>query len=249
MHKMDPRAKFVLTTAFIVIVFFAENAIGYGLLIGFVCLCALLAKLPAGILLKSLRPLRIILIFTFVMNLLFTQAGETLWRWWIINITDAGLRQAIQMALRLILLITGTSILMLTTSPIDLTDGLESLLSPLKVFKFPAHELAMMMTIALRFIPTLIEETDKIMKAQMARGAEFETGSLLKSAQKLIPLLVPLFVSAFRCAEELAMAMESRCYHGGEGRTRMKIQKLAMRDAYATLIIIVFSAAAIIWGR
>ncbi|MGB4388175.1 MAG: energy-coupling factor transporter transmembrane component T, partial [Caldicoprobacterales bacterium] len=232
-HKLDPRTKLVITFIYIVIIFFVRYYIGYLFILSFLLLTIFLSKIPLRYVLKGLRPLLFIIIITFVLNLFFNTGGTVLFRVWKITITKEGLRQAIFMALRLIFLVSGSSILTLTTSPIALTDGLELLLRPLRVIKFPAHELAMMMTIALRFIPTLLEETDKIMKAQKARGADFESGNLLQRAKALVPLLVPLFISAFRRADELAMAMEARCYRGGDGRTRMKILKLKKRDYIA----------------
>jgi len=229
-HRLDPRIKLLLTIAFIVAVFLAKTFVGYALLLAFVWMTSRLANTPFRMLLKGLRPLRMILILTFLLNLFFTQ-GQTVWlSFWIVRITREAFLQALFYSLRLVFLVIGTSLLTLTTSPVALSDGIEVLLSPLKKIHFPAHELAMMMTIALRFIPTLLEETDKIMKAQMARGADFESGNLLSRAKAMVPLLVPLFVSAFRRAGDLAMAMESRCYHGGEGRTRLRVLKITRND-------------------
>lgn len=244
-HRMDARIKILISFLFIVLIFFVTNFPGYGLVLAYISLIILLSGIPVKYVIKGLRPLLFIIILTFIINIFFT-AGETvLLKVWKITITAEGLQQAVFMALRLIFLVAGTSILTLTTSPIALTDGIELLLSPLKVIRFPAHELAMMMTIALRFIPTLLEETDKIMKAQMARGADFESGNIIQRAKSLIPLLVPLFISAFRRADELAMAMESRCYRGGNNRTRMKILKTSARD-YAALAVTFMLAAGII---
>ena len=195
------------------------------------------ANLPVKLLLKGIKPLRIILIFTFLLNLFFS-AGETvLLQVWKIRVTQEGLLLAIRFSMRLVFLVTGASLLTLTTQPVVLTDGLERLMSPLARIGFPAHELAMMMSIALRFIPTLMEETDKIMKAQMARGADFESGNLLQRARAMVPLLVPLFVSAFRRAGDLAMAMEARCYHGGEGRTRLRVLRISDGDVAACVLM------------
>ena len=232
-HRLDPRTKILLTLLYIVAVFLAKTFVGYALLFAFVLLCARCARIPMRVLLKSLKPLRMILILTFLLNLFFNPGEHVLVSFWVIRITSESLLQAAFFSLRLILLVLGTSILTLTTSPVSLSDALEVLLSPLKKIHFPAHELAMMMTIALRFIPTLLEETDKIRKAQMARGADFETGNLIARAKAMIPLLVPLFVSAFRRAGELALAMESRCYHGGEGRTRLRVLKMTKADGIA----------------
>ncbi len=234
-HRLDPRIKILLTVAMIVAVFLVQSIVGYALVLGFVYLTAYLAKVPFKMLMKGIKPLRFIIVLTFVLNLFFFTDGTPLIAWQFIRITDAGLSQAFHYSLRLIFLVIGTSLLTLTTSPIALSDGIERLFSPLKRFHFPAHELAMMMSIALRFIPTLMEEADKIMKAQMARGADFESGNLLARAKAMVPLLVPLFVSAFRRAGDLAMAMESRCYHGGDQRTRLRVLKLTVNDLYAAL--------------
>ena len=235
-HNLDPRIKIILTIAFIVAVFLSSSLWAFIPVAAYIVLAALLARLPLKLLLKGIKPLRIILIFTFLLNLFFN-AGETvLVEVWKIRITVEGLLTAIRFSMRLIFLVSGASLLTLTTPPVVLTDGMERLLSPLRKIGFPAHELAMMMSIALRFIPVLLEEADKIMKAQMARGADFESGNLIQRAKSMVPLLVPLFVSAFRRAGDLAMAMEARCYHGGEGRTRLRVLKLTMNDLYACLI-------------
>ena len=229
-HRLDPRVKLILTIVFIVAVFMAKTFLGYAVILGFVWMTSRLANVPFRMLLRGLKPLRLIIILTFLLNLFFTP-GETVWvEFWIIRIAREGFLQASFYSLRLVFLVIGTSLLTLTTSPVALSDGIELLLTPLKKIRFPAHELAMMMTIALRFIPTLLEETDKIMKAQMARGADFESGNLISRAKAMVPLLVPLFVSAFRRAGDLAMAMESRCYHGGEGRTRLRVLKVTGND-------------------
>ena len=242
-HDLDPRVKIVLTIAFIVAVFLGSSLWAMIPITAFILIAAKAANLPLKLLLKGIKPLRIILIFTFLLNLFFT-AGETvLLQVWKIRVTQEGLLLAIRFSMRLVFLVTGASLLTLTTQPVVLTDGLERLMSPLAKLGFPAHELAMMMSIALRFIPTLLEEADKIMKAQMARGADFESGNLLQRARAMVPLLVPLFVSAFRRAGDLAMAMEARCYHGGEGRTRLRVLKITHKDyiacaAVAALIVI-----------
>ena len=229
-HRLDPRVKIMLALGYIVILFVAQNAwgLGLGVVAGFGAY--LISGIPLVMILKSLKPVVPIIIFTSVLNMLFVE-GESLFHWWIVNITREGVHTAIFMSVRIICLIAGTSLLTYTTSPIALTDGIERLMGPLKKLRFPVHELAMMMTIALRFIPTLIEETDKIMSAQRARGADFDSGNLVQKAKALIPLLVPLFISAFRRADELATAMECRCYHGGEGRTRMKQLRYRPGDA------------------
>jgi energy-coupling factor transport system permease protein len=242
-HRLDPRTKLVITFLFIVVIFFVRYYTGYIYILAFMALTIYLSKIPLKYIVKGLKPLLFIILLTFFINLFFTPGGNTIFRLWILRVTEEGLRQGVFMTLRLIFLVAGTSLLTLTTSPIMLTDGIELLLKPLKVIKFPAHELAMMMTIALRFIPTLLEETDKIMKAQMARGADFESGNLIQRAKSLVPLLVPLFISAFRRAEELAMAMEARCYRGGESRTRMKILTMERIDyaAYAVTVVLIAS--------
>lgn len=235
-HRMDPRVKLVLMVAYIALVFLVKGFIGYAILALFVAGTAILSQIKPKFLLRSVKPVLFIVVMTFVLNIIFYRGEELLVYWWIINIYKEGIRFAVFMALRLVFLLVGTSLLTLTTSPVTLADGIELLLSPFKRFHFPAHELAMMMTIALRFIPTLLEEADKIMKAQMARGADFESGNIIQRAKAMVPLLVPLFISAFRRAGDLAMAMEARCYHGGEGRTRLRILKLTRADAVATLI-------------
>ncbi len=232
-HRLDPRTKLLLTVFFIVIVFVTQTMAGYVILLGYIYLVTRAAHIPFRMLLRGLKPLRLILLLTFLLNLFFTTGEHLLLSVWVIRITEEGLRQSVFYSLRLVFLVMGTSVLTLTTSPVALSDAMEILLGPLKKIHFPAHELAMMMTIALRFIPTLLEETDKIKKAQMARGADFESGNLIKRAKAMVPLLVPLFVSAFRRAGDLAMAMESRCYHGGEGRTRLRVLKFTRMDGYA----------------
>lgn len=244
-HRLDPRVKLVLVIAVIVLIFFARTLAGNLAVFGFLAATVVLSRVSIKFVLRGLKPLGFIIILTFVLNTFFYAGGEELFSWWILRVSREGLIKAVELAVRLVFLITSTTVLTLTTSPIALTDGIESLLKPLKAVKFPVHELAMMMTIAMRFIPTLIEETDKIMKAQTARGAEFDSGSLFKRAAGMVPLLVPLFVSAFRRADELAFAMESRCYHGGEGRTRMKVMHMRARDAVAMAVVaalIVFAA-------
>lgn len=236
-HAMDARMKIVLTMVFIIGLFLVQNLWGYLIIIAFLAAVIALSKVPPVLFIKGVKPLLFIILFTAVLNL-FYGTGEPLWQWGFLRITANGIRNAVMMALRIILLIAGTSVLTYTTSPIMLTDAIEQLLGPLKRFKLPVHELAMMMTIALRFIPTLIEETDKIMNAQKARGADFESGKLMERIRALIPILVPLFVSAFRRADELAIAMECRCYHGGEGRTRMKQMHMSRRDVIAAAVVL-----------
>lgn len=228
-HRLDPRVKIITTIAYIAALFIADGFIGLATAAAVIFLVAAVSRVPLSFIMRGLKPIFFIIIFTFVINM-FMLPGEPLVRIWKLTITDTGLRTAVFMAVRLVLLIIGSSLLTLTTKPMSLTDGIESLLKPLKVIKVPAHELAMMMTIALRFIPTLLEETDKIMKAQQARGADFESGNIFHRAKSLIPILVPLFISAFRIAQELAMAMEARCYHGGDNRTRMNAMKMRAWD-------------------
>lgn len=230
LHKMDPRMKLILTFALIIIVFVSQGFVGFALILLFVLMTALSSGIKLKFLIRGLKPILYIVLFTFVLNVFFQSGGNEIFRWGFLRITDDGLRMAIFLAVRLILLVICSQMLTLTTSPIALTDGLESLMRPLKKIHFPAHEIAMMMSIALRFIPTLMDEANKIMKAQMARGADFESGNLVERAKAMVPLLVPLFVGAFRRAEELALAMEARCYHGGEGRTRMRQLKYGYRD-------------------
>ena len=236
-HKLDPRVKILLTLGYIVMLFLAQNAWGLGLGVVFGFLAYLLSRIPLAMIIKSLKPVVPIIIFTAALNMIFVD-GEPLFQIWIIKVTREGVHTAVFMAVRIVCLIAGTSLLTYTTSPIALTDGIERLMGPLKRFRFPVHELAMMMTIALRFIPTLIEETDKIMSAQKARGADLETGGLMQRARALIPILIPLFVSSFRRADELALAMECRCYRGGEGRTRMKQLHMGPGDFVASAVVV-----------
>ena len=233
-HRLDPRTKLILVIVYIVALFSAKSFVTYGLMLAALCGIIAASRINPKVILRSLKPLLFIICLTGILNLFYTQ-GEPLVEFWIFTITKEGIKSAVFMVLRISMLIAGTFMLTYTTSPIALTDGLEMLMNPLKKIKVPVHELSMMMCIALRFIPTLIEETDKIMSAQKARGADFETGSLLQRAKALIPILVPLFISSFRRADELAVAMECRCYHGGEGRSRMKQLHYAGRD-YAALV-------------
>lgn len=234
LHRLDPRTKIIGTFLFIISLFVSRSWLAYGLAFLFLSLAIMLSRVPLKFMLKGLKAVMMIIFFTVLLNLFLTP-GEALITLWRFTITIEGVQTAVQMAIRLVFLIIGSSIMTLTTSPIALTDGIEYLLNPLKRIGVPAHEIAMMMTIALRFIPILLEETDKIMKAQMARGADFESGSIFKRAKSMIPLLVPLFISAFRRADDLALAMEARCYRGGEGRTRLK--QLAYRRADAGVFL------------
>ena len=229
-HKLDPRTKLVMLVVYIVALFVAVSWISYAVMLLFLAGCIAISRIPLKSIFRGMKPMIFILAFTGILNIFFTAGQTVLVQFWVIKITLEGLVRAFFMMIRILMLITGTFLLTYTTSPIALTDGLESLLSPLKVIKVPVHELSMMMCIALRFIPTLIEETDKIMSAQKARGADFETGSLMQRVKALVPILVPLFISAFRRADELATAMECRCYHGGEGRTKMKLLRYKRRD-------------------
>lgn len=231
-HRLDPRTKLILVVVYIAALFTAVDYYSYGLMLLVTAAAIAVSRIKPRTMLRGLKPLVLIIVLTAVLNLFYTP-GEALVEFWIFKISAEGIKRAVFMVVRIMMLISGTFLLTYTTSPIALTDGLETLLGPLKKLRLPIHEMSMMMSMALRFIPTLIEETDKIMSAQKARGADFETGSLVRRAKALLPLLVPLFVSAFRRADELAVAMESRCYHGGEGRTRLKQLHMAPRDYIA----------------
>ena len=246
LHRLDPRVKFIGTMVYIVCLFLVRGVWGYCAAAAFLIFMILLSKVPFRMVLKSLKPVLVILAVTMLFNVFLTP-GEVLWSWGFLRITREGLVLAAKMGVRLLLLVAGSSIMTLTTTPNSLTDAMEKIFSFLKVLHVPVHELAMMMSIALRFIPILMEETDKIRKAQMARGADFETGGLIRRVKAMIPLLVPLFVSAFRRANDLAMAMEARCYHGGAGRTRMKPLKYGRGDAAAYLVIAAFLAVCILF--
>lgn len=238
-HRLDPRVKIIATLLFIVELFIVDNFIGFA--IAAIALGAVISvsKVPLSFITRGLKPIFIILMFTFMLNMFFTD-GRTLLQLGIIRITYEGLERAVFMAIRLVLLLIGSSMLTLCTRPLSLSDGIERLLAPFSKIGVPSHEIAMMMTIALRFIPTLLEETDKIMKAQQARGADFETGNLIQRAKSIIPIVVPLFISAFRIAKDLAMAMEARCYRGGENRTRMHEMKLKSGDFAAIAMLVIF---------
>lgn len=247
-HRMDPRVKILISIAYLVLLFLAKNF--YGLLLGILAVLAAYAisRIPLRLLLRSIRTVLIIVLFTAVVNMFFVD-GNALWQWKFIRITDRGLYNAVFFSVRIVCLIAGTSLLTYTTSPILLTDGIERLLSPLSRIGVPVHELAMMMTIALRFIPTLIEETDKIISAQKARGADMESGNIVQRAKALVPILIPLFVSSFRRADELALAMECRCYRGGEGRTRLRVLKIGARDIVASALTAAVMAGVILLNR
>ena len=248
-HRLDPRTKLTMLVVYIVALFLAEGWVSYGLVFVFLAVVIRLSTIPLKSILRGMKPLVMILIFTGVLNLFFTQDGEVLVKFWVLTVTSGGLSRALMMMARILMLISGTFLLTYTTSPIALTDGLEALMNPLKKVGVPVHELSMMMCIALRFIPTLIEETDKIMSAQKARGADFESGSLTDRAKALIPILVPLFISAFRRADELATAMECRCYHGGQGRTALHVLRYRAADIWVLLGFIALTAGIIALGR
>ena len=244
-HKLDPRNKIFLTFVFIIVIFLIEKLYGFIVLAVFTIIFTKISKIPLKVMLKGLKPILFIMIFTSVLNLFMTD-GEVLWQFYFLKLTKEGLYLSAFMLVRVMFLVIASSFLTYTTSPIAMTAGLESLMQPLKKIKFPAHEIAMMMSIALRFIPTLIEEADKIMSAQKARGANLSEGGLIKRAKALIPILIPLFISAFRRADELAVAMESRCYNGGEGRTRLNELKYTKNDLIAVLVFLFFLAIIIL---
>lgn len=246
LHKLDPRMKLVLTFAVIVVIFLCKNFFSLGVVALTAFAACIVSKVPAKMILKSLKPIVIILIFTAVLNIFYTAGGDVWFKWKFIEITSKGVFTAIFTMVRIVSLVVISSLLTYTTTPTMLTDGLERILSPLKVFKIKVHTLAMMMTLALRFIPTLIEEIDRIMNAQKARGADLETGGVIQRAKALIPIFIPLMVSSFRRAYELAFAMTCRCYTGGEGRTRMKQMKLSARDFAALAAVIVITAAIVV---
>ena len=239
LHRLDPRVKLVGTLVFLISLFLFNNFIGYVVAGLFLATVIKISKVPFSFIVRGLKTIMVLMLFTVTFNLFLTE-GQILWQWKFLKITVEGIELAVFMALRLVFLIIGSSLMTLTTTPNQLTDGLETGLAPLKKLHVPVHEISMMMSIALRFIPILLEETDKIMKAQQARGADFEEGKLLDRAKALVPVLVPLFVSAFRRANDLAMAMEARCYRGGEGRTRMKPLKYTKRDGMAYLCLVLY---------
>lgn len=247
-HKLDARVKIIATLLFIVELFIVDNFIGFFIAAIALGIMIAVSKVPVSFMVRGLKPILLILIFTFTLNM-FMVDGRIIWQWGVLKISAEGLELAVFMAIRLVLLLMGSSMLTLCTRPIALTDGIEKLLSPFEKIGLPAHDIAMMMTIALRFIPTLLEEADKIMKAQQARGADFESGNLLQRAKSLIPILVPLFVSSFRIAQDLAMAMEARCYRGGKNRTRMNKMKLVSRDYIAIVLLVAFAALIIVESR
>jgi energy-coupling factor transport system permease protein len=246
LHRLDPRVKIILTLLYITSIFLANSVAGFIFIIVYTSILILISQIPVKVVIKGLRPLIIIITFTAIINIFWTKGEKQLVDFYFIHIYLEGVMYAILMVVRITALLTGTGVVLTyTTSPIALTDGIERLLAPLKKMKLPVHEFAMMMTIALRFIPTLIEETDKIMNAQKARGADFSTGSLTRRAKALIPVLIPLFISAFRRADELATAMECRCYRGGENRTRMTVLHMRSADFAALFLFVIFGAAII----
>ena len=242
-HRLDPRTKLILLVAYIVALFTAKSWISYGVCLAFLAICIHISRIPLKSIVRGMKPLVMILVFTGVLNLFFAGGERVIVKLWFLTLTVEGVVRAVLMVSRILMLISATFLLTYTTSPISLTDGLETLMNPLKVIRVPVHELSMMMCIALRFIPTLIEETDKIMSAQKARGADFENGKLMERVKALVPILVPLFISAFRRADELATAMECRCYQGGEGRTKMKLLRYSLWDYEAFGIGIVLIVA------
>jgi len=245
-HRLDPRTKLLAVLLYIVALFSAKSVLTYAVMVLVLAASVIISKVPFRSLTRGLKPIYIIVVFTAIMNLFFTTGTPVCDVWLLRHISQEGIQNAVAMVLRIILLIMGTFLLTYTTSPISLTDALEHLLSPLKKLKFPVHELSMMMSIALRFIPTLIEETDKIMSAQKARGADFESGNILQRARALVPILVPLFISAFRRADELATAMECRCYHGGEGRTTLHVLKFKAADWLVLIAFLLIAAGVIV---
>ncbi|MEZ3468414.1 MAG: energy-coupling factor transporter transmembrane protein EcfT [Schaedlerella sp.] len=248
-HRLDPRVKIVCTLLFLVSLFVQNSVLGYGIATLFLAMVIKTSRVPLKFIVKGLKAIVVLLLFTVCMNLFLTKGGKELVHFWIFHITENGLRTSVFMAVRLIYLIMGSSIMTFTTTPNGLTDGIESLLRPLNRFRVPVHEVAMMMSIALRFIPILLEETDKIMKAQIARGADLESGNIIQRTKAMVPILIPLFVSAFRRANDLAMAMEARCYNGGENRTKMKPLIYKTRDHMAYLITALYLAAVFVLGR
>lgn len=245
-HRMDPRMKLLLTIMFVVAIFFVNTYFGFMLTAAVLILIILIAKLPMLSVLKSVRAIIFIVIFAAVINLFMIRNGEVLWSWKALQITDQGVHTTIKMTLRLVLLISGASLLTLTTTPVEIADGTESLIKPLALIKVPVHDIAMIMSIALRFIPTLFEETQKIISAQKARGASFDTGGLIARAKALLPVLIPLFVNSFRRADELAFAMDARCYNATEKRTKMKVMRLGAADFVAFFLIAAYFVAVLL---
>lgn len=248
-HRLDPRVKLIATLLYLISLFLFSSIPGYLVTTLFLICVIRISRVPLSYIVKGLKPVVMLLMITVLFNLFLTRQGNVLFHAWIFTITEGGLRTAVYMAIRLIYLIIGSSMMTFTTTPNELTDGIEAVLHPLNKVRVPVHEIAMMMSIALRFIPILLEETDKIMKAQQARGADFESGNILQRAKSMVPILVPLFVSAFRRANDLAMAMEARCYRGGEGRTKMKPLRYKGRDYTAYIVVIIYLVAVVLIGR
>ena len=248
-HNMDARIKLLLCLLFMVGIFFVQSYVGFALVTVFLLAVIISAKVPLKSILKSIKGIMVLLILTALLNVFFTKSGNVLVNWWIFTITDEGLIYASKMLMRLVYLVVGSSILTLTTTPVDLTHAMESLLSPLKVLKFPVHDLALIMSLTLSFIPSLIEETDRIIRAQKARGADFDTGNIFQRAKAFVPILIPLLVGGFRRAEELANAMNSRCYEGATNRTQMRVMKLTWRDLVASFVtIVVFTSIIVVFA-
>ena len=248
-HNMDARIKLVLCLLFMVGIFFVQSYVGFALVTVFLMVVILASKVPLKSILKSVKGIVVLLILTAMLNIFFTKSGNVLVSWWIFTITDEGLIYASKMLLRLVYLVIGSSVLTLTTTPVDLTHAIERLLAPLKVIKFPVHDLALIMSLTLSFIPSLIDETDRIIRAQKARGADFDTGNLFQRAKAFVPILIPLLVGGFRRAEELANAMNSRCYEGATNRTQMRVMKLSWRDLVASLVcIVVFGGIILVYA-
>ncbi|MDR0930595.1 MAG: energy-coupling factor transporter transmembrane protein EcfT [Clostridiales bacterium] len=245
LHRLDARIKLGICFALLIVIFMLKSYLQYGIMMLAIFILILMSKVPLSLYLKSLRPMVILILFTGIINMLMTD-GQVIYQFWVFKITYEGVTMAAQMLLRIVLLVVASAILTYTTSPIVLTGALESLLKPLRVFKFPAHEVAMMMTIALRFIPTLIDEADKIIKAQTSRGADFSTGSPMVRAKALVPVLIPLFVNSFRRADELAVAMEARCYNGGDGRTSLHVPRIIARDYVACAVCVLVCAGVLV---
>ncbi len=239
-HRMDPRAKILLAVLYVAMVFLCKSFVSYAVILVFLAMIILVSQVPLKNILKSIKSILFLVILTATINILFFREGKVLFKFWIIIITQEGLLFSAKMALRLLFLVIGTTMVTLTTTPMHLTDGMESLMSPLKVVRFPVHDVAIIMSIALRFVPSLMEEIDKIMMAQKARGAAFDSGGLIKRARALLPILIPLFVSAFRRADELALALDARCYNATPQRTKMKVLKLGYRDLIAILLSLIF---------
>ena len=248
-HRLDPRVKLICTLLYLISLFLFSSIPGYLVATVFLVCVIHISKVPFSYIVKGLKPVIMLLMITVLFNLFLTRQGDVLFHAWIFTITEGGLRTAVYMAIRLVYLIIGSSLMTFTTTPNELTDGIEAVLHPLNKIHVPVHEIAMMMSIALRFIPILLEETDKIMKAQLARGADFESGNILQRAKSMVPILVPLFVAAFRRANDLAMAMEARCYRGGDGRTKMKPLRYKSRDYAAYIIVIAYVVAVVAIGR